>query len=222
ENKSVNKQINEIDKDILDINLEIEKIKLTTSKPEDDKVENIYTEYQNAQKEKKNKESEINKFYTDSARQISQNNQLVDNARSYNRNAFKREIANSKYLEKHEIEKYEKILKSEKKFAKKIPFPTLSLDKYLDSVNEILNAKVESKIIIEELQDNSEKLNFAQTGMEIHNKDDNCAFCGNKVSEERLHALKNYFSTDEVKGLSERIIKGKELVRSEERRVGKE
>lgn len=212
ENKSVNKQINEIDKDILDINTEIEKIKLTTSKPEDDKVENIYTEYQNAQKEKKNKESEINKFYTDSARQISQNNQLVENARSYNRNAFKREIANSKYLEKDEIEKYENILKSEKKFAKKIPFPTLSLDKYLDSVNEILNAKVESKIIIEELQDNSEKLNFAQTGMAIHNKDDNCAFCGNKVSEERLHALKNYFSADEVKGLSERIIKGKELV----------
>lgn len=212
ENKSINKQVNEIDKDILDINSEIEKIKLTISEPEDDKVENFYTEHQNAQKEKNNKESEINKFYTDSARQISRNNQLVENARSYNRNVFKREVANSKYLEKDEIEKYENILKSEKKFAKKIPFPTQGLDKYLDSVNEILNAKVESKIIIEELQGDSEKLNFAQTGMDIHSEDDNCAFCGNKVSGERLHALKSYFSADEVKGLSERIIKGKQLI----------
>ncbi|MFC4662425.1 AAA family ATPase [Oceanobacillus aidingensis] len=212
ENKSVNKQVNEIDKDILNINSEIEKIKLTISQPEDDKTENLYSEHQNALNEKKKKENEIIKFYTDSARQISKDNKLVNNARSYNRNVFKGEIAKSKYLDKGAIEKFENTLKSEKKFAKEMFFPTLGLDKYLDSVNEILNAKVESKIIIEELQNDSEKLTFAQTGLEIHSEDDNCAFCGNKVSGERLHALKSYFSADEVKGLSERIIKGKELV----------
>lgn len=212
ENKSVNKQVNEIDKEILEINSEIRKIKSTISQPEDDKAKNLYSEHQNALNEKKKKENEISKFYTGSARQISQNNKLVDNARSYNKNAFKEEIAKSKYLEKDEIEKFENTLKSEKKFAEKISFPTLGLEKYIDSVNEIINTKVESKIIIEELQNDSEKLTFAQRGMEIHNEDDNCAFCGKKVSGERLNALKSYFSADEVKGLSERIIKGKELV----------
>lgn len=212
ENTSVNQQVKEKDKEILEITSGIEKIKLTISEPKDSKVENFHTKYHKAFKEKKDKENEIDRFHTNSARQISRNSQLVENARSYNKNVFKSEIIKGKYLEKNEIEKFEETLKSEKKLAKNITFPTIGLEKYLDSVNEILNEKVESKIIVEELQNDSQKLSFAQTGMELHNEGENCAFCGNKVSEERLHSLKSYFSADEVKNLSDRIVKGKQLI----------
>src|SRR5690625_1766148 len=215
ENTKINQQVKKKDEEILEIISEIEKIRLTISKPEDNKTENFYTKYHKALQEKKDKETEIDKFYTNSARQIASNSQLVQNARSYNKNVFKNEIANSKQLVRDEIEKFEEILKSENKHAKSVSFPIRDLAKYLDSANEIISAKVEYKIIIEELQSDPKKLTFAETGVEIHNEDENCSFCGNKISKERLHDLKEYFSADEVKELKDRIVKGKQLISKE-------
>jgi wobble nucleotide-excising tRNase len=79
-------------------------------------------------------------------------------------------------------------------------------------VNEILEAKVESKIVLEELSDNPQKTNFAEKGIHIHNSGDKCSFCGNIVTEERLTKLKKYFSADEVELLKKRILNGKEKI----------
>jgi len=212
ENKSINQQIKGKEKEIEGIISEIEEIILTISKPEDTEVENFFIKHEKALKVWEDKQDEIDKFYTDSARVISQKNQFVENARSYNKNVFKKEIERSVRLEKDEIEKFEAILKSAKKFAKSVSFPKIALEKYLDSVNEILNTKVEAKIIIEELQNDHQKLEFAQTGVEIHNEGDKCAFCGNEILRERLDTLKKYFSADEVNTLKDRIKQGKQKI----------
>jgi len=219
ENKSINNQIKKKEKDIEGIITKVEEIKLTISKPDNKEVENFFTKHEKALKDMNVKKGEIEKFYTDSARVISQSSNLTENARSYNKNVFQKEISESKYLEKDEIEKLETILKSAEKFAENVPFPKIALEKYLDSINEILNTKVEAKIIIEELQNNPQKLDFAQTGVEIHNEGDKCAFCGNDISTKRLDTLKSYFSADEVNTLKDRIKQGKQKIEEQIRMV---
>lgn len=212
ENKSINDEIKEKENHIKRIISEIEEIRLTISKPENIEVENFFTKHEKALKDLNIKKGLIDKIYTDSARVIAQNRNLVENARSYNKNVFKTEISKGLRLEIEEIERFEAILKSEKKYAKNIPFPKIRLEMYLNSINEILDTKVEAKIIIEELRNNPKKIEFAQTGIEIHSEGDKCAFCGSGISTERIDTLKSYFSADEVSALKSRIKLGKQKI----------
>mgnify|MGYP001692866675 CR=1 FL=1 len=59
------------------------------------KKKNYFTNLKNANQEREKFNESIQKFYTDSARIISKNN-LVENARIYNKVRFEEEIKNSK------------------------------------------------------------------------------------------------------------------------------
>ncbi|WP_379945616.1 AAA family ATPase [Enterococcus devriesei] len=212
ENTSINEQISSKETEKEKLLLNIEEMSKEIQSPDSEDIENSYSKLENSKKEKSSKIKEIEAFYTRSAATIAKDNRLVENARTYRKDTFKKEIANAKIIEKDELEKNSNILKSEKKVAKRIDFPRIDPSKYQDSVNEILLSKVESKIILDEIANDSDKTNFAETGMHIHNPGEVCSFCGNLVTEERLNTLKSYFSADEVELLKRRIAYGKDKI----------
>ncbi|WP_202577482.1 AAA family ATPase [Enterococcus faecalis] len=210
ENTHINQQISAKEEEKESVLLNVEKMSKEVIALQG--KENTYSKLEKSKKERNDKKREIESFYTSSATLISKKSQLVENARTYRKDSFKKEIAISKFLEKEELEKNRKILKSDKKFANAVIFPAIDFSKYLESVNEVLLAKVESKIILSELNNNPQKTNFAQSGMHIHKSGEKCSFCGNLVTAERMDLLKKYFSADEVELLKERISKGRNKI----------
>ena len=211
ENNSINQQIKTQTIELEKITSEIETLKNGISEPKN-KEDNIYTRLNQAECECSKKDSSIEKFYTQAASSIAKDSSLVENARNYNKNHFKGEIEQAKLLDETEIERNKEILKSSKKIAQNITFPDVDFLKYQRSVNEILVSMVESKIVIEELNDDSQKSNFAQQGLHLHEVGDKCSFCGNIISQDRMKNLKSYFSADEVENLKKRISDGKRKI----------
>ena len=97
-----------------------------------------------------------------------------------------------------------------------IHFHDIDLTSFLKSVNEILQSSVTQTQDIPELSGKKDKQNFAREGMNIHehNSGEICAFCGNKITNERWQLLGNYFN-DEVKKIERRIASGILKIRSE-------
>lgn len=79
-------------------------------------------------------------------------------------------------------------------------FSNIDYKKYLISINEILQSKVEEKTKIVRLN-SQERINFTQRGLELHKHDEEniCAFCGNEITIKTIEELETYFSADEVK-----------------------
>jgi wobble nucleotide-excising tRNase len=197
ENAEIQTKIDEIDTGIATIRKEVEK-------PEDD-TENLFTKLEQATANLKQQEKRIEDFFTDSARKIKNETAPQIAQTTYNRNDFKNEIAQAKLLTDEETKKHKETIKAEKKKAiGNLIFPNTDLSELLKSTNTILQSNVSQKKIIDELKDNPEKQNFAKEGMGIHKHGEKCAFCGNKISEERWQLLGNYFN-DEVKKLESSI-----------------
>jgi len=69
------------------------------------------------------------------------------------------------------------------------------IENFYNKVVEILKSTPPQEEIIQVLEDNSALYAWAKDGYTHHNdKLDECAFCGNKISKERLVRLNNYFS----------------------------
>jgi wobble nucleotide-excising tRNase len=203
ENAEIQKQIEVIDKEIIEIEKE-------TVRPEGN-AENLFTKLETADKNLGKQDNKIKKFYTDSARSITISRGL---GRTYNTNNFQDDIKeNPNLLSDDEIKKHKATIKAEPKATViKSNFPELDLAEWLKSTNEVLVAQVAPQQIIAELQNNSAKQDFAKTGVDLHAHDDgthdkNCAFCGNEISNERWTLLGSYFN-DEVKKLEGRIKNG--------------
>jgi len=197
ENTVIQTKIDAISSEIAVITAEIEK-------PENDK-ENLYTRLELANKKYQLQEKEISDFYTISARIIK--NKKYDNINiavpSYNKESFNSEITKAKQLNEHEVAKCREIIKSEEKvILDNSTFPNLDLSEYLKSTNSVLQSCVSQNMIIKELENNSDKQNFAKEGMLIHDHKigEKCAFCGNEISEERWQQLGSFFN-DETKKL---------------------
>ncbi|MBC6298279.1 AAA family ATPase [Listeria sp. FSL L7-1517] len=215
ENTSINEQIKSKVSDKKKLLEEIEKKSKEIIIPENNESENLYSRFEKSKKEKDEKKQDLEKFYSQCATKIAGNNIFVENARKYRKDAFQKEIEYAKFIKEDEIKKNKDILKSESKKAKTILFPKIDFSKYQKSVNEILLSKVESKIILEELENDSKKNNFAEEGMDIHKAGEKCSFCGNLVTTERVTLLKEYFSTDEVETLKKSISEEKARVEEE-------
>jgi wobble nucleotide-excising tRNase len=195
-----------IQKQIETINEEIVKIKKEVEKPKD-KSENLFTKLEKAGKEYKDQDRKIDNFYAGSAKTIKNKTNPQVAKTTYDKNAFKNEIASAKLLSDDEIQNQKETIKSEQKpEVNKITFSNIDLDAFLKSTNEVLTAKVAQQQVIAELQDNLAKQNFAREGLKIHKheKGEKCAFCGNEISDERWALLGGYFN-DEVKNLESRI-----------------
>ena len=124
---------------------------------------------------------------------------------SYNKISFSDDIPNALSLNTKEL----KIAKETASAKKKSSLLTISdiacrPADVLTTVNSLLSKKVTPGVVIKELVNNQELRNFAQRGIELHERGDKCAFCGNIISDGRWDELDSYFN-DEVSKLKELI-----------------
>lgn len=129
---------------------------------------------------------------------------------NYNINYLKEDIKKAQILEESSIEKYEHILKTQVKIVKTINLTNIDLKKISSEVYEIIDTVIEEKQVIERFNISdenikNEKIKFAKKGLEIHNKGEVCAFCGNEIKDTVFEEVKSYFSADEIKNLQEQI-----------------
>lgn len=200
-NATIQNEINAITEEIKNISSNVEK--------PIEKKENLYTKYEKSKSVCNKQKNEIENFYTNSAREIK--NKKCENINiavtSYNKDKLKNEIHLAKTLTTNEETEYKATIKAEeKKEPENVIFPKMDLINFLENTNNILRKFVSSHQIIEELDNNIDKQNFAKEGMRIHNRDsvEKCAFCGNIIDENRWKLLGNYFN-DEVKKFENEI-----------------
>lgn len=163
ENTKIQKQINSVSKEIDEIREEIEKSEI--------KEDNLFSKLELVNNKLQKHEKTINDFYTNSARDIK--NKKYDNVNiaitSYNKENFINEIPRAKLLNPQEITSYRDIIKSDEKIAlKQLEFPNLNSSELFSSINIIIQSMVSQTVILNELENNSQKQNFARDGMQIH------------------------------------------------------
>ncbi|QBC37560.1 AAA family ATPase [Lactococcus lactis] len=203
---------------------EISKTQISDSlkEPIEENADNFFTKKKKAEKRLLEKQGVIDEFLYESGKFISSHQipTLTENPRSYNKNSFKNEISKRQQLQEVEISRAKELLKSEPRLLNTYDFSNINYKKYLISINEILQSKVEEKTKIVRLN-SQERINFAQRGLELHKHDEEniCAFCGNEITIETIEELETYFSADEVKALKHRIIKGKDQISKEIERI---
>lgn len=115
----------------------------------------ILLSYEKAKGDLEKQEQKIGSFYQKAASELTIQ---FNFGRSYNRNNFKEDIPISKKLSIEEQKKLLQILsENEKQRVLEKGFPSINLEAYLKSTNDILQKKVESKTVISELENDSKK-----------------------------------------------------------------
>lgn len=200
ENVTLNNEIEKLKKELKPLTDERDSISKRTTKPADgaDDKENLWKIYNDKERAYNKEEGEFTKFYQKSASTIKniKDPSYTSNS-SYDKNDFAREIIFAKNLDEDEIAKQKQTLLTETKRANEISFPTIDFNTILNDVNKILMFSLESTESINGIDNSNE--NFAKEGLTLYeNKhiNDICPFCGNSISTERIHLLKNYFSRE--------------------------
>lgn len=195
---------NEIDKQIKELELQIENKDKKIQEIKNDIYENIenkdnfYFHLSKSKKEYEDFKNQIEKFYSQSAREIKIKTNPQISSTSYNNTKFKSDIPSARLLLDDEVVKYIELIKADEKTAKYITNVDINLNDLLTKTNEILLDKVEEREEIFEISGDQNKRIFAEQGLEIHKPGDSCAFCGNTISEKRYKKLLRYFSADDV------------------------
>lgn len=202
ENAKIQKLIDEIDIKILTLKNQITDLGKGNI--------NLFSNLNEAKRELEIKENELNRFFTNSAKKIKEFSNPQIAKLSYNKSDFIDEIEKAKNISNDDIYVFKNTIREiQKNEVESINFINLDLNSYLLSTNEILRLSVNQKQSILELNENTDKQNFARQGMKIHEhkNGERCSFCGNEISEERWVLLGNYFN-DAVKNLEQRIENG--------------
>lgn len=203
ENVEIDRKIKGHKKRIEEIQSEIGKEEAKISEPSGDET-NLYTEKQDLEKKKKAAEIKEENFYTDSARAISKEKDplLVDNPRNYNKNSFSNEIEaalKQPKLSDSKIKNLKATIKvNQKTNINKVYINEVDLAVLQDEVKELLRKSVQPTEVISEIGNDTRKRQFAEAGIDCHEAGDKCAFCGNVITDERLHKLERYFSSEEI------------------------
>lgn len=209
ENATIQKKIDIVEDEIARINKDI--------KEPEDGIENLHSAARAAKKEYDNQNAKIDSFYSSAASQIKNQSNPTISSPNYDRTNFRPEISKAKTLTNEEVSMHKDTIKAEKKpEIKPVSLPTLDLVSYLQSTNKILESSVNQSSILPELDGNPKKQQFAKIGMDTHEHKSGevCAFCGNKITEDRWTALGNHFN-NEVKELESRIEQGIQSIQKE-------
>jgi wobble nucleotide-excising tRNase len=86
---------------------------------------------------------------------------------------------------------------------------TVTLNDLLKKIEISTNTVPDFANVIEELTNNSDLSKWIENGLDLHKNSEQCLFCTNKISLERLAILRGHFSEDQRK-LKEEIAKLKE------------
>ncbi len=205
ENAEISRQIEAKKNELETKNLEIESIKKTLQKPEDENISNFWTKKTDAENEYKDEEKKIDDFYSKSASKIKKIKNPIVAQPTYNKRNFQDDITGAAILSKEELEQNIATIKSEVKNALDIIFPKIDFEALKNYTNSILKKSVVERVKLCRLENSTDKREFAQKGLAIHKKGDTCAFCGNKIQDTTWDELVSYFSADEVKAFQDEI-----------------
>jgi len=184
-----------------------------------DVIKKLETEL-NGDDKKKGKKGlikENSNFLTEAAKSIKEKFQYIEvidtHLANYNKTKLETALENSKAviqdkaLSTTDVEKLKDSVKPQEK--NELTAIDLTSINQFEEVNErlkaILNSTVTS-IVLDDLKDSPEKSEWAKNGLDLHQANDSCSFCGNKVTKERIEELNNHFS-DSFKKLIEQIDK---------------
>lgn len=145
--------------------------------------------------------NEMDTFLTKKAKQIKELDAPRVAKLTYFKNDFLKDVLICNTLDEIEKERHENIL-SEKTKGILSPYiiNDIEINTVIDQVNHILQYVVEEKdYFIKEINYDSQKKEFAQMGLKIHEVGENCSFCGNEIKEERLEELRSLISVDKIK-----------------------
>lgn len=117
--------------------------------------------------------------------------------------------------DKEELKRLQNVVKIEspKEELSSIVFENTLKDTY-DLSTSLLSETPLKAQLIEVLEKNHTHYSWAKQGLEIHQKGDECKFCGNPITEERLNELTEYFN-NQASALREKTQKTKQLIYQE-------
>lgn len=207
ENVSINQKIEIAEKEITTFESKIKEVKKETEKPTDGS-KNLFTQHEEAKKNVKKSEEDMDDFRKGSAKKIKEEMTpaITNSGGLYDKSDFFNEISKAQLLQDVDIKMYKEILRSEVKEAEPVTFPTFDFAHYITEVNGILMNKVGEEVLIARFED-KKKREFAESGLQCHKEGDVCSFCGNQIKDEVFSELKRYFSADEVNAFKEKITK---------------
>lgn len=232
ENVAENKQLNaialgeensEIQGKINDLNRKIDELNETIIDDDINYNNNLCAEFKKSERSYNECSKKIEKFFTNSAAQITRKCNL---GRNYNKNNFKDDIKlNPVELKEDELKNNNSIIKEDKKEIVNLsPIEDYELKKILTSANEIIRTETPQPTNLPELSDNPDKQNFARQGMRLHKPGDKCSFCGSIFEDNRWNELSRFFNEelaktekrinhelDYISGIEEQIYKIKRI-----------
>lgn len=117
--------------------------------------------------------------------------------------------------DKEELKRLQNVVKTEspKEELNNIVFENTLKDTY-DLSKSFLSQTPLKAQLIRILEKNHSHYSWAKQGLDIHEKGDECKFCGNSITDERLNELTIYFS-NQASVLREEIQKTKQLIHLE-------
>lgn len=187
ENKDVEDKIKKVEVEIKKLDTEEKKLN----------KDNIKAKNDFSKQDKK-----INNWYTQAAKTIKENTKYQVEP-NYNKTKFQSDLNKRKQIGNLE-ELTNTIKETPKNPLKNHSLPIPDLKYLLNKVNSILVKTVEISQNCKEL-DTSEKENFAKFGLKLHKEKDNCLFCGEKLTKERLERLNQHFN-EEYQKLEQEIL----------------
>lgn len=178
---------------------EKEKIKETIEEPKDKSIHNLWTAHDDAKKMEAATKKKYDNELTSIAASIKNASNPQIASPNYDRRNLKDELEKATLLSDEEKDKYTRILKSEKKIVNELIWPEEDYEKLEKQVNSLLIKKVKPRIQVKRIEGNQEKIKFAQEGLRLHEPNDVCAFCGNRITESAYEELQGFFSERDIK-----------------------
>jgi len=193
-----NNEIAEIEP-VLILGKEIKDLEIMAEKLQKDKKKKEKLLEESEEKEKRI-ERELNDSLTDKASEI-RNILKITNPREFDKNKLEdriKSIKNSyqKYiiLPDDKKEEVRNLYESKKPDEVTFEYPPLKFSTYISEVKNILSQKVTTQQIIEKLKTYPKLSDWVKEGIELHQNEKVCQFCGNLLPSDLFERLNKHFS----------------------------
>lgn len=166
--------------------------------------------------DKSKKDKDLQQSLTDKATEI-RNILSITNTKEFDKTKLvnKIEEINGNYdqsiLNESDFLREKEILNEEAREPIQVSFPEFDLKKYIQKINDILQKRISVQKIIEKLKENQKLSEWVRQGIDLHQNEENCQFCGNTIPPNRLYELQQHFSREydnliqEINGLEKEI-----------------
>lgn len=174
--------------------------------------ENLYSQKVRIEQSLNSSQRNLDRIYTDSAREIKNLSHPQVASTTYKKTDFKKDIGRARYLSNAEFEQAKQECITDLMDAPdRLVFPVCDFEDIRVRADELLRASVSQHVQVSGIGENIEKRKFAEQGMRVHLRENGelCAFCGGVITEDRWNLLDQLFdkSVSELKRKIENLIK---------------